>query len=209
MSCAHLLPSILLTTSTVALSFAAPALAQAEPADVAAETGAQNDNEIMVTARRRQERAQDVSISLSTVDDRTLLRTGYSNLTQVATLTPSLNIRGSNARNTYLNIRGLGSNSTQNDGLEIGVGVYVDDVYYGRVGSSQFDLIDLERVEVRRGPQGTLFGKNTTAGRSTSRPAIPASRRSSVVKYRSGKMAIDNYAPAAARQSFPTFSPCV
>jgi iron complex outermembrane receptor protein len=63
-----------------------------------------------------------------------------------------------------MNIRGLGSNSTQNDGLDIGVGTYVDDVYYGRVGASQFDLIDLERVEVLRGPQGTLFGKNTTAG---------------------------------------------
>jgi iron complex outermembrane receptor protein len=136
-----------------------PSSAPAEGAEIA-----QNDNEILVTARRRQERAQDVPISLSTVDDRTLLTTGYSNLTQVATLTPSLNIRATNARNTYLNIRGLGSNSTQNDGLEIGVGVYIDDVYYGRVGSSQFDLIDLERVEVLRGPQGTLFGKNTTAG---------------------------------------------
>lgn len=164
MSRAHLLPSILFSASVLAISFATPAQAQDKPEDASAETGAQNDNEILVTARRRQERAQDVSISLSTVDDRTLLRTGYSSLTQISTLTPSLNIRGSNARNTYLNIRGLGSNSTQNDGLEIGVGVYIDDVYYGRVGSSQFDLIDLERLEVLRGPQGTLFGKNTTAG---------------------------------------------
>jgi iron complex outermembrane receptor protein len=164
MSRAYFLSSILFTASLAAIASAAPAMAQQAPEAAASEPGAQNDNEILVTARRRQERAQDVPISLSTVDDRTLLTTGYSNLTQIANLTPSLTIRGTNARNTYLNIRGLGSNSTQNDGLEIGVGVYVDDVYYGRVGSSQFDLIDLERMEVLRGPQGTLFGKNTTAG---------------------------------------------
>ena len=51
-----------------------------------------------------------------------------------------------------------------NDGLENGVGFYIDNVYYGRVGLSQFDLVDLDRIEVLRGPQGTLFGKNTTSG---------------------------------------------
>lgn len=164
MSRVQLLSSILFSVSTAALTNACPAWAAEEAPQARVEPGIQGDGEILVTARRREERAQDVPISLSTVDGRALLATGYSNLTQVANLTPSLNIRGTNARNTYLNIRGLGSNSTQNDGLEIGVGVYVDDVYYGRVGSSQFDLIDLERIEVLRGPQGTLFGKNTTAG---------------------------------------------
>ena len=120
--------------------------------------------DILVTARRRQERAQDVPIALSVVDGATLDRTGRTNLLQIAELTPSLTIRSNNARNTFANIRGLGSNSDQNDGLEVGVGFYVDDVYYGRIGASQFDLIDLDRVEVLRGPQGTLFGKNTTAG---------------------------------------------
>ena len=71
---------------------------------------------------------------------------------------------GSNARNTNINIRGLDSNAIANDGLETGVGFYVDDVYFGRIGQSQFDLVDLDRIEVLRGPQGTLFGKNTTAG---------------------------------------------
>ncbi|WP_439570919.1 TonB-dependent receptor [Sphingomonas sp.] len=121
-------------------------------------------DEVVVTARRREERAQEVPIALSVVSGDLIDRTGRTNLIQIAELTPSLTIRSNNARNTFANIRGLGSNSDQNDGLEVGVGFYVDDVYFGRIGASQFDLIDLDRVEVLRGPQGTLFGKNTTAG---------------------------------------------
>lgn len=132
--------------------------AEAEP-----ETG-KDGPDIVVTARHRTERAQDVPIALSVVSGDLIDRTGRNNLIQIAELTPSLTIRSNNARNTFANIRGLGSNSDQNDGLEVGVGFYVDDVYYGRIGASQFDLIDLDRVEVLRGPQGTLFGKNTTAG---------------------------------------------
>jgi iron complex outermembrane receptor protein len=149
---------------------ATPALASAEGAVPAEEPAADaaspslDDSDILVTARRRQERAQDVPIALTAVSGDTLERTGAVSLTQIAQLTPTLVIRNNNARNTFANIRGLGSNSDQNDGLEIGVGFYIDDVYYGRVGASQFDFIDLERVEVLRGPQGTLFGKNTTAG---------------------------------------------
>jgi len=138
------------------------AAAAAPAADTAPEPA--NGGEVMVTARRREERAQDVPIALSVISGQTIERTGNVNLVQISNLTPSVAIRESNARNTFINIRGLGSNSDQNDGLEIGVGIYVDDVYYGRIGSSQFDLIDIDRFEVLRGPQGTLFGKNTTAG---------------------------------------------
>ncbi|KQX19269.1 MULTISPECIES: TonB-dependent receptor [unclassified Sphingomonas] len=150
---------IALTATPLRAEQAAPAATTPE-----AEEAEGNDSEILVTARRREERAQDVPIALSAVGGETIERAGALNLIQIADLTPSLVIRNNNARNTFVNIRGLGSNSDQNDGLEIGVGFYVDDVYYGRIGSSQFDLIDLERVEVLRGPQGTLFGKNTTAG---------------------------------------------
>jgi len=136
----------------------AAAAAEASAVDFGADT------EIFVTARRREERAQDVPIALTAVSGATLERIGAVNLTEIAQLTPTLVIRKNNARNTFANIRGLGSNAAQNDGLEVGVGFYVDDVYYGRIGASQFDLIDLDRVEVLRGPQGTLFGKNTTAG---------------------------------------------
>jgi iron complex outermembrane receptor protein len=120
-------------------------------------------NDIVVTARRRDENAQDVPIALSVVGADTLEATGNFSLGQVQQLVPSLQVFSFNPRN--VNIRGLGSNvALTNDGLENGVGIYIDNVYYGRVGQSQFDLVDLQQIEVLRGPQGTLFGKNTTAG---------------------------------------------
>ncbi len=162
-------PLLCAGTALLALVGPTPALAQeqtqpdAQPG-LAAGAGRANDSEIVVTSRRREERAQEVPIALTAVSGDTLERTGAINITQIAQLTPTLVIRNNNARNTFANIRGLGSNSDQNDGLEVGVGFYIDDVYYGRIGASQFDFVDLERVEVLRGPQGTLFGKNTTAG---------------------------------------------
>jgi len=153
--------------STIALLAAAPALAAEEgPANslelAAAAAGA---GDIIVTARRRDERAQDVPIALNVVDNALLEKTGNFTLGQVQQLVPTLQIFSYNPRNTNINIRGLGSNiAITNDGLDNGVGVYIDQVYYGRVGQSQFDLVDLDRIEVLHGPQGTLFGKNTTAG---------------------------------------------
>ncbi|MFD2578228.1 TonB-dependent receptor plug domain-containing protein [Novosphingobium colocasiae] len=89
-----------------------------------------------------------------------------------------------NPRNTNINIRGLGSNvALTNDGLENGVGFYIDNVYYGRVGLSQFDLVDLDSIEVLRGPQGTLFGKKTRRRASSTSPAAsPASTPNSPPK---------------------------
>ena len=80
-------------------------------------------------------------------------------------LIPTLQLYSSNPRNTGVNIRGLGSPfGLTNDGIEPGVGFYVDGVLYARPASTALDFIDVDRIEVLRGPQGTLFGKNTTAG---------------------------------------------
>ena len=130
-----------------------------------ASADASDEGEILVTARHREERAQDVPIALNVVGQQQLEATGNFTLGQVQQLVPALQVFSFNPRNTNINIRGFGSNvAFTTDGLENGVGVYVDQVYYGRVGTSQFDLVDLDRIEVLRGPQGTLFGKNTTAG---------------------------------------------
>jgi iron complex outermembrane receptor protein len=123
---------------------------------------------IIVTARLRQEDAESVPIALSVVTSATLDATSTYNISQLTLLVPSLNYVSPNPRNTAFTIRGLGSSvvavSQSNDGLEPGVGFYVDQVYHGRPATAAFDFVDLDRVEVLRGPQGTLFGKNTTAG---------------------------------------------
>ncbi len=147
------------------LATAAAAHAAEVPAAPAADAGVDSEGDIIVTARRREERAQDVPIALSVVGQAQLEATGNFTLTQIQQLVPALQVFSFNPRNTNVNIRGFGSNvAIAVDGLENGVGFYIDQVYYGRVGTSQFDLVDLDRIEVLRGPQGTLFGKNTTAG---------------------------------------------
>jgi iron complex outermembrane receptor protein len=123
---------------------------------------------IEVSARLRREDAQRVPLALSVVGGATLAATNTINVAQLTQLAPSLNYSSPNPRNTALTIRGLGSSvvavAQANDGLEPGVGFYVDQVYHARPATAVFDFLDLERVEVLRGPQGTLFGKNTTAG---------------------------------------------
>lgn len=120
---------------------------------------------IVVTARRREENAQDVPVALSVLTGDNLLKTGNFTINQIQYQVPSLQVISLNPRNSNINIRGLGSNSSVAlDGLESGFGFYVDGVYYARPGQAQFDLVDIQRVEVLKGPQGTLFGKNTTAG---------------------------------------------
>jgi iron complex outermembrane receptor protein len=169
------------TSLLAATAFTVPAIAQ-EPA-------AETVEEITVTARRREERAQDVPIALTAISAQTLEASGALTLGQVQQLAPSLQVFSFNPRNTNVNVRGLGSNvAFSNDGLENGVGIYIDNVYYGRLGQSQFDLVDLQQVEVLRGPQGTLFGKNTTAG------AINISSRApSFSPEASGEVSIGNY----------------
>lgn len=120
---------------------------------------------ITVTARKREENVQDVPIAISVLTSEDLDKTGTYSTEQLTRLQPSIQLVTSNPRNTAVTIRGLGSViGLTNDGLESGVGFYLDDVYYARPGSAVVDLLDIQRVEVLRGPQGTLFGKNTTAG---------------------------------------------
>ncbi|MCK9542739.1 MAG: TonB-dependent receptor [Novosphingobium sp.] len=122
-------------------------------------------DEILVTARRRQETSQEVPLAISVIGGEHIDNTGAFNVGRLQQLTPTLQFYSSNPRNSAVNIRGLGAPfGLTNDGIEQGVGIYVDDVYYSRAASSTFDFLDVAQVEVLRGPQGTLYGKNTTAG---------------------------------------------
>ncbi|MBX2965498.1 MAG: TonB-dependent receptor [Cyclobacteriaceae bacterium] len=122
-------------------------------------------DEVVVTARRRSETAQSVPIPISVVNGELIEDAGAFNVNRVKELVPTVQLYSSNPRNTTLNIRGLGSTfGLTNDGIDPGVGFYVDGVYYARPAATTLDFIDLEQIEVLRGPQGTLFGKNTTAG---------------------------------------------
>ena len=169
-----ILPLGLLGSATLVLS--APALAE----EVAAEDGA--GDPIIVTARQRPEDVQDVPAALSVVDARWLEQSYTLNTRDLTTLVPALNYSSANPRNTAFTIRGLGSSvvavSQANDGLEPGVGYYVDGVYHARPATAAFDFSDIERVEVLRGPQGTLFGKNTTAGAINIVSSVPSFTRS-------------------------------
>ena len=141
------------------------AIAQdAPPAPAQADEGAQ-DGDLVVTARRRGESLQDVPIAVTVVDGEQIDNSGAFNVGRLQQLTPTLQFYSSNPRNTSVNIRGLGSPfGLTNDGIEQGVGIYVDDVYYSRVASETFDFLNVAQIETLRGPQGTLYGKNTTAG---------------------------------------------
>ncbi len=120
---------------------------------------------IIVTSRRRREVLQDIPISVSVIGGTKIEEAGAFNVNRVKELVPSVQLYTSNPRNTGINIRGLGSPfGLTNDGLDQGVGFYVDGVYYARPAAATLDFIDIERIEVLRGPQGTLFGKNTTSG---------------------------------------------
>jgi len=122
-------------------------------------------DEIVVTSRRRSEALQDVPIPISVIGGKQIEESGAFNVNRVKELVPSVQFYSSNPRNTTLNIRGLGSTfGLTNDGIDPGVGFYVDGVYYARPAAGTLDFIDVERIEVLRGPQGTLFGKNTSSG---------------------------------------------
>lgn len=122
-------------------------------------------DQIVVTSRRRSEVLQEVPIPITVIGGQAAENAGAFNVNRLKELVPSVQLYASNARNTTLNIRGLGSTfGLTNDGIDPGVGFYVDGVYHARPAATSTDFIDIEQIEVIRGPQGTLFGKNTTAG---------------------------------------------
>ena len=144
---------------------AAAANDEAAPQEAAGADAALIGEDILVTARRREESLQDVPISVSAFSGEALENQGAVDITALQQQTPNLTLqiaRGSNSTLIAF-IRGIG----QQDpvwGFEPGVGLYIDDVYVARPQGAVLDIFDVERVEVLRGPQGTLYGRNTIGG---------------------------------------------
>jgi len=139
------------------------------PDDVATVDGtlspARFSQSVVVTARRIEEVAQEVPIPVSVVKGDLVSDAGAFNVNRLKEMIPTVQFYSTNPRNSSINIRGLGAPfGLTNDGLEPGVGLYIDGVFYARPASATLDFLDVDQVEVLRGPQGTLFGKNTTAG---------------------------------------------
>ncbi len=136
--------------------FGGTAVAQEESSDVAIE-------EILVTAQKRSESLTEVPIAISVFGAESIDQTGVQELRDLGEYIPNVNISQGSDFGAQIRIRGVGANS-RNIGFDSRVGVYLDGVYLGQGPALNQDLVDLEQVEVLRGPQGTLFGKNTVAG---------------------------------------------
>ncbi|HBP6818444.1 TPA: TonB-dependent receptor [Pseudomonas aeruginosa] len=171
----------------LALGGALPASAAEAPDDaapamsVAAATPGRADTalgKVTVTARRREEDSQKVPTPITVLGGETLEAQRISRVQDLQQVLPSVNVAYIHARQSSVAVRGIGNNPAS-DGLEGSAGIYLDNVYLGRPGMAVFDLLDIEQLELLRGPQGTLFGKNTTAGVlniSTRAPTFTAER---------------------------------
>ncbi len=123
------------------------------------------EGEIIVTARRREESLQDVPVAVTAYSGAALEAQGALDITDIGDTTPNVTLENSRGTNSTLTafIRGVGQQDPVS-GFEAGVGIYLDDVYLNRPQGAVLDIYDVERIEVLRGPQGTLYGRNTIGG---------------------------------------------
>lgn len=149
--------------TSLATGLIAPATLHAQATETASQDT--DDGVIVVTARRREERLVDVPLSITAISGDALAASGVQDITEIGQEVPNLTLEVSRGTNTTLTafIRGVGQQDPV-AGFEAGVGLYVDDVYLNRPQASVLDIYDVERIEVLRGPQGTLYGRNTIGG---------------------------------------------
>lgn len=156
--------------ASAALLLGGPEVSAEESNEV---TSAKEIEEVVVTARRREERMQDVPISITAFNDTALHNKGVKQLRDLEFSVSNVTFHDQGNAFGGFGIRGIFT-LARNIGIESGVGVYVDGVYQGRNSNANLDIIDVERIEVLKGPQGTNFGRNTISGAiniTTKRPS--------------------------------------
>ena len=159
---------------------------------------------VLVTARRVEEVAQEVPIPVSVIGGTQVEDTGAFNVNRLKEQIPTVQFYSTNPRNSSVQIRGLGAPfGLTNDGIEPGVGLYVDGVFFARPAAATLDFLDVERIEVLRGPQGTFFGKNTTAGAIHVTTRKPTFRRETTFELSYGSL---EFTQAKASISGPLLS---
>jgi iron complex outermembrane receptor protein len=151
--------------ATAASETAVPAetVAEAEPEEQDFPTEPKNLSDVVVTSRRKEEKLQDVPIPIAVIGGETLKRDNIVTVQDMSRRVPNLGVTSTNVRQTSIALRGLGKNSG-NESMEASVGVMVDNVWSSWVGSTWANFVDIDHVEVLRGPQGTLQGKNSNLG---------------------------------------------
>ncbi|MEP2178648.1 MAG: TonB-dependent receptor plug domain-containing protein, partial [Marinomonas sp.] len=152
--------AFLVGTSLVALG-SAPAMAQ-ESEDAAAE----DSNVIVVTANKREQNLQETPIAITAIGAEQVDLQGISETADLAAIAPNVSVNGgvTNATSVVVTIRGIPTPADEGQGFDSPIGIYLDGVYLARQSAASFEVADIERIEVLRGPQGTLFGRNTTGG---------------------------------------------
>ena len=158
--------SWLVNGSLLALMAFVPAAAQAADEQATTESSAPTTEEIIVTAQFREQRLQDTPLAITAMPAKLLEARSQTSIIDLGAFAPNVNLSQSTALNSNsitAYIRGIGQDDAS-FALEPGVGIYLDDVYYGTTFGAVLDLVDLDRVEVLRGPQGTLAGKNSLGG---------------------------------------------